>query len=252
MKRYISLTVLVSLLSSMSLAANVGSLCGGAGSMFPPDDIILGEEIVSVEDVFAPKGFDTKDHIRIFLTGWKHDTGLAQPTGSIERDGSNIRITVSAQRRADLIDHGVPAHFFATIPLPSLPPGKYNIFINAETAARTQLDIADTTTTSIDDHLYANVETVAVDPKTRMVEISGENSSPCIVPVLPFEFISNGLNTYAMLPIMRKKEGQLCSQQLVPFKYSQRLPDDIQASKILVHVRSFDGNYKNKIFTPIR
>ena len=245
MKRFVFSLTLAMLISGVSLAEDCHS------SDFPSDELHAGEEVLLVDSVFAPQGFDSNDRIEAVVTGWKPSPCFGEPKSYVERVGNDVRITVKAVRRVTrdrlCIDMAVP--FLLPVRLPQMPAGEYNIYVNHETAVPqfAKMQIAAPTNESIDDFLYPDVEYIKIDPKTRIVEIVGENPSPCYV-LDRIISTSNGSNTYALMPIMQKKDV-ICTQQLTPFKYTYRLPNDIQASKVLVHVRTIDGKSKNKVFS---
>lgn len=240
MSRFTSISFLV--LGAFSFASNAFA------DRIPPDDI-LGEQSVFVEDVYAPLGYDPDDDIRIVVSGLLETNSLDDPTGQVEVNGNVVSVTVTSYRRASRIDHGVPRRFVAEVRLPHLAAGTYTVVVNAATQIpkQTSLEIVPTTCPNRDDHLYADVDTVTVDPKSRTIELTGEFPSACAeFNASDIQFISNGVNTYSVLPIMRKKNA-LCTDALQSFKVTKRLPDDLHAERILIHVRCLDGHAKNKI-----
>lgn len=250
MKR--SLVLILSLFAFVAFADPDSDIGGGDWrNDLPQDDLIIGEETVFVDNVFIPKGFDAKDNIEIIATGWKPSPCYGTPKALIEKVGNDIKITLKASKRVgrDRICIEMAQHFQVTIPINPVPAGIYNVIVNPNTDVPhfSHMEVALPANNSIDDFLYADVEQVSVDPLTRTVTLRGENSSPCL-ELDRLVSTSNGLNTYAIMPIMRKKDA-ICPQVLTPFSYKYDLPNDLHASKILVHVRTIDGKSRNKVFS---
>lgn len=254
MKRLIFPTVLLfALCANYVTAEEAGVPVGSAscGGIFPQDELNLGEETVYVENVFVPKGFDAKDKVEVIASVWTPNPCFSTPIGHVEIVGNDINITVKSSQRAN---RGRPcieiaAHHLVSIPVLPVPAGHYNVHVNRETDAPkfSPLEIAVPTHNSIDDFPYAEVDRIEVDAVNKVVTLYGENPSPCIV-LDKIIHTSNGLNTYALMPIMRKKDA-ICPQILTPFAYSYPLPNELHAQKILFHVRTFNGNSKNKMFS---
>lgn len=217
--------------------------------------INFGEVTVDVNHVFAPKGFDENDHIEIIATGFLPDPCHRRPYGVVEKIGNEIKITVKANRSLDTNRPclGMAVPYLVAVPVGPVQKGSYKVTVNEATArplfAQMEISERDPNVKSIDDYLYANVEQVSVDATTRVVSLRGENHTPCLE--LDFiKSISNESNTYALLPVLKKNENVECTDEPAPFEYKYQLPNDLQASKILVHVRSVNGRSVNKVFAP--
>lgn len=217
---------------------------------FPHDDLHLGEDVVDVENVFIPRGFDANDKIEIIVSGWKPSPCYGTPRAEIVRSGNDISVVMKAKKMVgrDRLCIDMAVHYMVSVPVEPVPAGNYNVTVNADASQPqfAQMEIAPHTGGSIDDFLYADVDHVTVDAKTRTVTLEGENPSPCIV-LDKIMSTSNGVDTYALMPIMRKKDA-VCPQVLTPFVYKFKLPNDIHAPKVLVHVRTLNGNSKNRVF----
>jgi hypothetical protein len=256
MKRFIILTTIAFSIGAGALKTideSGSGICSGAGPVdFPPDELFLEEEIVTVESVFAPKGFDAGDRLEIIASVWTPTPNYTDPKGYVERVGNDIKITVKAKRRTSRnhLNIDMAMHHLISIPVPAVPAGDYNVYVNTETASPqfAKMEIAPPMNASIDDFLYPVVKYVEVNAKTRDVELVVENPNSCYV-LDRIISTSNGVNTYALMPIMRKKEG-FCTQALTTVKYFYKLPHDLHASRLLVHVRTLDGNSKNEMFEP--
>lgn len=230
---------------------NKGVCTENCMSNIPHDVINLGDEVVHVDSVFTPKGFDENDHVEIMASGYLPSPCFRRPYGSIEKAGNDIKITVRAARMASrdriCIEMAVP--YLISIPVGPVVAGKYTVTVNTATNIPlfSEMEIEPSTNGTIDNFLYAKVEQVSVDRKTRTVTLRGENPSPCI-ELEKIISTSNGFNTYAVMPIMRQKDA-ICPQVITPFEYTYQLPDDLHAPKVLVHVRTLDGNSKNAVFS---
>jgi hypothetical protein len=242
---------ILTLLLSLSLHANDASDSNVCKENCVSDDFdpVATEEVVHVERVFAPKGFDANDHIEAFAMAIKSSPCVDQPKATVEVSGNNIHVVLKATRRTSrqdtlCIDMAVPV--LATIPIGPIPAGSYNITVNGQSPnpAFTSMDIELSSNSSIDNFLYAAVDHIKVDKDNRVMTLSGENPSPCIT-LDKIDVISNNKDVYAILPIMKKIDA-ICPQVITPFEYSFALPNEL-SGEVLAHVRTLDGGSKNKV-----
>lgn len=228
-----------------------GAIANADGD-FPEDEINLGEEVLRVDTVFTPKGYDINDDIRVFVSGSKPSPCFGTPFGVVERIGSELKITVKAKQKAtkDRLCIALEVPFLEGIKVKDVPAGTYDVHVNPDTfhAKTAKLEITPSVTDSIDDFLYPAVERITVNPKTRLVRMIGTNPSKCL-QLEKMIHTSNGVNTYAIMAIMEKR-GNVCEAKPDPFVYTYQLPHDLHAEKLLVHIRTLDGLWKNEVFSP--
>jgi len=228
-----------------------GAISNAEGD-FPEDEINLDDEVLLVDSVFTPKGYDINDDIRVFVSGTKPSPCFGTPYGVVERIGNELKITVRARQKVakDRLCIAMEVPYLAGIRIKDIPAANYDLHVNPGTfhAITAKLEISPSATDSIDDFLYPAVEYITVDPKTRVVKLHGTNPSKCL-QLDKIIHTSNGINTYAIMAIMEKR-GSVCEVELDPFVYTYQLPHDLHADKILVHVRTLDGTWQNKVFSP--
>jgi hypothetical protein len=74
----------------------------------------------------------------------------------------------------------------------------------------------------------------------------GSNPSDCL-EFDRVEFVSNGSDTLAVLPIM-KQVRDYCPAKEVPFKYEVEVPRVLRRDVILLHVRTMNGQAVNFLY----
>lgn len=256
MKRISILSVMLYALTSMAVSETRTHYVCSDDSCYnhvSGGTIDLGEEVINVEHLFIPKGFDENDHVQVMVYGHLPNPCFRRAHAEAKRDGDHITVTVKATRRINpnrvCIEMAVP--FLLPVDVGHIKPGDYTVSVSTNSAnpAKLHVEAQSGDHISIDDFLYANVSSVEVDAKTRVVTLKGENPSPCLELDQIFS-TSNGENTYAVMPVVKKKEDVECTAEETPFVYTYQLPDDLNAKKVLVHVRTLEGNSKNKVFVP--
>ncbi len=99
---------------------------------------------------------------------------------------------------------------------------------------------------SIDNFDYMFVANVRHMPGDKSISLDGYTVSSCF-ELDEIKFQSNGTDTYAVLPIM-KKVSDFCPRKMTPVSYEVPLPNSIKRKEILIHVRSMQGNSVNSIY----
>jgi hypothetical protein len=130
-----------------------------------------------------------------------------------------------------------------------LDRGNYQLAVNENTSweKKSKLAIAEATSNSIDENIYANVEEIAKGEEgTRKVYLKGNNPSDCfeLKEVLVKD---NGVDTYSILPKLKQIKAN-CPKVMVPFSYEVEIPQNLEADKVLLHVRVMDGRSVNAFF----
>ena len=204
---------------------------------------------VPTVQIYAPYGFDSNDTAQVVVSGYLPNLCYHAPRATPKINGHTITITVDAVVR----DNGglcammiVP--FIETVSLGALVPGSYHVQTKNRDGQliATDLTIVQAPTSAIDNYVYANVSAAVPNPDERTVRLTGYNPSPCFV-FDRFEFVSNGKDTLALLPIM-KQINSLCPMKMTPFELTAAIPTTLVADTILIHVRSMNGKSINTLF----
>lgn len=208
---------------------------------------------IPVTHVYSPLGFDSNDNVEVILKGYLPNLCYRTPSARVQVSGQSIQIQAQAQAY-----HPSEHVVCAQIAVPFLEPaqvgvldrGLYSIVVNhTESNSRTaSMRIVGATSSVIDDNVYANVTSVERVPGTRSVFLKGVNPVNCY-EIQGVKSISNGTDTYAVLPIM-KKVAEQCDAQPTPFTFKWDVPTDLSATEKnpLLHVRVMDGKSLNVIF----
>lgn len=238
-KNFIAITL-------MSAAGFAGLIIGKAVASVPI------EKRVPIDHVFAPKGFDTNDSSEIVVAGFLPNLCHRSPRAKATVVGKTIHIEVKSlyYLPSDPFCPEVVVPFIETVNLGLLDKGKYRVEVNggAEEDARTNMAVAESSSDAIDDFIYAGVQYVEKAEGSRHVQIKGYNPTDCY-ELDKIETVSNGKDTLALLPIM-KKIRDFCPLKMIPFTYEYDVPEvqDLNRDTILLHVRSMEGKSVNVLF----
>lgn len=201
-----------------------------------------------IDRLFIPSGFDNNDNVEVVVTGkfpnpcysrnkveveLKNDTILIDVT-SLSKEGQNMRKCEKIM---------VP--FSETVTIGSLQGGDYKIIVNqgTEYELKGRLNIAVSSSNSVDDHLYAHVDYVELGFTGGLsgdALLVGSSVSPCLV-LDKVEYLSNKSDTLSIMPIM-KKVSQNCPEKRSPLSIPIKFdPKKLNSDKILLFVRSIEG-----------
>lgn len=210
------------------------------------------ETIVPIEDVFTPIGFDSNDNSEVVISGWLPNLCYKSPKAKLKFIKNKINIEVKALKsKSSICIQTTPemiVPFIETVDLGVLDPGQYQITVNGSSpyTKNSSILINESSSHAIDDFIYANVHYIEQKIDSQLISLKGFNPSDCFV-LDEVKFVSNGINTYSVLPLM-KKVRDFCPMKLVPFSYDIKVPDELNGPSILLHVRSMDGNSVNTLF----
>ena len=208
------------------------------------------EKLVPVDHVYAPAGFDSNDTAEIVITGFLPNLCHKTPTSKVKRDGNKVEIEISSlyYHESNPYCPEMIVPFEETVSLGLLDKGKYHITVNGKSQweIKEKLSINESTSASVDDHHYAYVNYIEKEHANDVVELKGYNPSDCF-ELDRIEYVSNGKDSYSVLPIMKQVRG-FCPMKMVPFSYKWKVPSDISARRILLHVRTMDGKSVNSVF----
>lgn len=200
----------------------------------------------TVDHLFIPSGFDNNDNVEVVVTGKFPNPCFSGNKIEVEVDNDMVFINVIALPKEDKNQcEKLKVPFSERVNIGSLQAGDYKVFVNKGSASelRGDLEVALSTSSSVDDHIYAQVDYVELGFTGGLsgdAMLIGSSVSPCLV-LDKVEYISNKSDTYSILPIM-KKVSQNCpekkSRLAIPVKFD---PKKLASDKILLFVRSIDG-----------
>lgn len=225
---------------SIQCAVAALSLLGGA--------VHAGNAVkLSVDHVFAPKGFDSNDETAVMALVWVPSPCYSKPEATAKRKGNTVSVTVTSVEKKNeaCIQMAYPA--LVTVGLGQLDEGDYRVVVNGRTASQKEekLSISKASNFSIDDFTYARVSHVSVDDASMTATLSGVNPSDCL-ELDRINFISNDKDTVAVLPIMKQVKSD-CERKAVPFNYTFDVPRGLPSKDVLLHVRSLEGSAVNEL-----
>lgn len=210
----------------------------------------ISEVRLDADNVFVPLGFDSNDESEAIVTGWLPSPCYKRPSGKAEVDGRDIYVEFKATKfdveNSVCILMAVP--YTVPVSLGQLKAGDYRIHVNqSELRPKyANISVEEANSDSIDNFVYAGVENVMPVDGTREVILTGTNPSDCL-ELEDVKMVSNRKDVYAVLPIMKKVKRR-CEKKQVRFNYRVQVPHDLDAEKVLLHVRSMDGRSVNKVF----
>ena len=209
------------------------------------------KRLVPVENVFIPAGFDSNDPVEVVITGFLPNLCHKSPKAEVEVSSALVKINVESFYYPDSKDEcaemAVP--FVEVVSLGILRPGGYQVKVKGAGIGfqNGELDIEAATSATIDDFNYAYVDYIEKEPGENTVLLKGYNPSNCFI-LDEIEYFSNSTNTYSILPKM-KRISQFCPKKMTPFSYEFTVPNELEASQILLHVRTLNGKSVNTIFS---
>lgn len=209
------------------------------------------EAEVPVDHVFTPAGFDSNDNAEVAVTGFLPNLCYQAPKSVVSVVDGKISVSVKATKRITGMGFctNVIVPYTEFIKIGVLDKGKYQIGINEKTnwEKKSQISIAEATSSSIDEAVYANVEDISRENEvSRKVILKGYNPSDCF-ELKEIVIIDNGIDTYSILPKM-KQVKTFCPKKMIPFNYEFEVPEKLEADKVLLHVRVMDGRSVNAFF----
>jgi len=196
-----------------------------------------------VEEVFIPNGFDNNDNVEIVVTGKFPNPCFGRTTTEVDYQDNKIFISLTTELKfnSEKLCTSLKVPFSEVIQLGSLQGGDYEVIVNNQ--LREKLFVATSNSESVDEHLYAPVEYVDLGFTGGIsgdATIIAKSISSCLA-IDHVEYLSNGKNTFSILPIMKKVSSD-CPEE------NERLEIPIQfdlaklkAEKVLLFVRSLDG-----------
>ncbi len=209
------------------------------------------ESNVPVDHVYSPFGFDSNDNAEIVVSGYLPNLCYKAPKSIVSVKDGKISVSIKAiqnqQAMGFCADVIVP--FVEYISLGALDKGKYQIAVNENSnwEKKSNLIVSEASNNAIDEFIYANVnEIVRGDEGSRKVILKGYNPSDCL-ELKEIVIKDNGVDAYSILPIM-KQVRSFCPRKMIPFSYEVDVPQNLEADRVLLHVRVMDGRSVNAFF----
>lgn len=205
-----------------------------------------------VDEIYVPYGFDDNDNSQIIVAGYLPNLCHKSPSSSIEVDGKNIVVQVETLKYhpSNPFCPEMIVPFLEVIDLGVLSEGLYSIVVNPKAKENppkeAKLLVQKSQVSDRDNHIYAAVEFIDVNKAPGVVALKGHNPSDC-VELDRIEILSNGSNAYSIMPIM-KQVSDYCPVSRNAFEYEVEVPKSLQAEKILLHVRSLQGESVNALW----
>ena len=222
--------------------------------MLLPIHLTLGstpiEKMIDIENVYIPKGFDSNDNVEIVVEGQLPNLCHQVPKikANISKNKIQLKLTSLFYGNRDYYCPPAIVPFLVTANLGVLKAGTYDVMANNEGGRlRKVLEVSVAPTTSIDDHIYANVDYLEKNMGENFITLKGYNVSDCF-ELDRINFGSNGTDTVSVLPIM-KQVNDFCPRKMTPFEYTVEVPRDVNEKKVLLHVRTMNGKSYNKLIT---
>jgi hypothetical protein len=209
------------------------------------------EAAVPVDHVFTPAGFDSNDNTEVVVTGFLPNLCYQAPKSTVSVVNGKITVSVVATKKINGLGFctNIVVPYTEEIKIGVLDKGKYQIAVNEKSnwEKKSDISIAEASSSSIDDNVYANVSEVTPDINgSRRVTLKGFNPSDCF-ELKEITIMDNGTDTYSVLPKM-KQVKTFCAKKMMPFTYEFDVPEKLEADKILLHVRVMDGRSVNAFF----
>ena len=206
-------------------------------------------EFLPIDHIYTVKGFDSNDNAEVMIEGHLPDLCYKAPTSKARVIGKKIIINVTGYKDTTpgRICAQMTVPFLETVNVGVLDAGNYDVVVNGTSPAPklTQLGVVESSSSAVDDHIYAAVEIVEKIEGENTVELKGYNPSDCL-ELDDIKYVSNEKDTYAVLPIMKKVRPN-CPLKMVPFTYTMDLPGELERDKVLLHVRVMNGKSVNAL-----
>jgi hypothetical protein len=201
-----------------------------------------------IEQVYVPKGFDSNDNTEIILSGVLPNLCHKTPSTKFKIDGNNIFIKASTLKYESDNPFCPPVQvpFVHSVAVGVLKKGLYNIFVEGTQKIAQSIEVADAKKGATDDHIYAQVFFIETKENSRKILLKGLNPSNCL-EFHRFQVVDNGKDVYSILPIMRQI-SEHCPRKEIPFEIPFTVPSELNAKKVLLHVRTMEGNSVNQVF----
>jgi hypothetical protein len=208
--------------------------------------------MVPVEHIFIPTGFDSNDTVEIVVTGFLPNLCHKVPEAQIVVNGRDVDVNITSlfYHETNPFCPSMVVPFTQTVNLGLMDKGMYNIKVNGKSPweLNDKMEIDESTSNAVDDHHYAYVNYIDKEEASKgEVVLKGYNPSDCFV-LDKIDHVSNKNDTYSILPKM-KQIRSFCPRKMVPFSYKWKVPNELNERKVLLHVRTMNGNSVNSVYS---
>jgi hypothetical protein len=216
-------------------------------SSFASPDIV----VAPVKHLYLPNGFDSNDAVEVVVTGEFPNTCYSRNDVKVEVVDETIDIKINAANHEKIASSIKCAEmvvpFKEVVHIGNLQGGRYTVRVNHKTrfALVDEFMIQESSSNSIDDHIYSAVEWVEKKSDKEVV-LHGWRYSNCI-DLQKVEVVNNKKDTISILPVM-KQLSSFCPMKMMPTAYSVKLDfSELKMKQPLLHVRTIDGKSVNSI-----
>lgn len=207
-----------------------------------------------VDHIFVPNGFDNNDNIELVVTGKFPNPCYTKNKVDVKVRGDIITLKVTSLRQSEerlARCEPMKVPFSEVVTVGNLQGGSYRVIVNqgGRFELRDELDVEMSTSTSVDENLYALVDHVELGFTGGLsgdAVLVARTVSTCL-KLDRVEYLSNSKDTLSVLPIM-KKISQDCperkSRLQIPIKFNLK---KFAHDKVLLFVRSIEGKSVHKL-----
>lgn len=202
---------------------------------------------VSFNRVYVPEGFDSNDNVQFVGEGFFANSCYrpAQTTVKVDEKAKTITVSPVAYEYEGLCLQ-VILPFDRVVDLGPLPAGDYTIVREKSNEELGQVNVAQATTRSADDFLYAPVEQAYLHQKNgkKTVYLTGQFPISCMKLQEVKAEISN--DVIVLQPIVEMGEYTKCTHGKFPFEAAVDVSSATKG-RYLIHVRSMNGKAINSL-----
>jgi hypothetical protein len=197
---------------------------------------------IQIQKVYAPEGFDSNDHVEIMVSASLPSLCYKSPHVGAIKEGQLIKLKMFAYfYEQECVEVKVPV--LEKLEMGILDQGEYKITTNG--LGDQALKVKESTSSAIDDNIYANVEYIEQNDSNRVIKLVGEN--PSCLSLKEIKYSTNHHDTVAILPIMEQTSAD-CSDSMKKFEFEFEVPENLPAKALLLHVRAMNGKSVNTLF----
>lgn len=200
--------------------------------------------VLPIDNIYIPNGFDSNDSVEVIISGYLPNLCHKNPMTEFTINQNKIAIKVTALKydKSNPFCPEMVVPFLTSVKLGVLAKGKYSILINNKKSDT--LFVEESSLSAKDNHIYGYISYIDQSSlKDNNITIKAYNISDCM-QLDRVEIYNNGKNTYSILPIM-KQIRDFCPMKMVPYEFNVKIPSVLKTKKVLLHVRSIDGNSVN-------
>ncbi len=213
------------------------------------------QEVVQIpENVFIPDGFDSNDHTEMVLYGHFPNTCFHAGAATATFSDGKILVKNSAymETEGNCIKMIVP--WMTTVSAGVLPAGNFPVVFQksgTELMNFGNFPVATSISQSIDDHLYAYVNSAMIrndSTGTPSVTLSGSFGISCMY-IKEVRLERNKADVVTVLPIVDLDQTKPCAVMFapIPFESTFKLDSPLKTPATLFHIRSMNGQSVNRV-----